>query len=167
MHFYLFYLFILISLFIYIIILSSYSDCKCYTLRVLRTAPPVHSVTQSICYIYIIITTSCRCCKCYTRFALRASLAAIVSYRIVQHTIHMHPYRVVSYNILSSVHIRRCYGIESYHSTNKCMSYIIPQPCTRTTTEKVNPFFTSQNQAGGWVISKSFPLGVYGFKIRV
>jgi hypothetical protein len=83
--------------YIYIIIFASYPDCKCYTLRVLRTAPPVHSVTQSICYIYIIITTSCRCCKCYTRFALRASLAAAVSYNIPYTCTHTVSYRITYY----------------------------------------------------------------------
>jgi len=130
---------------------------------VLRTAPPVHSVTQSICYIYIIITTSCRYCKCYTLRAARFACCCC----IVQHTIHMHPYRIVSYNILSSAHACRCYGFKSYHSTNKRMSCLVPQPCTHITTEKANPFFTSPNRAGGWAFSKSFPLGVYGFKICV
>jgi hypothetical protein len=70
------------------------------------TAPPVHSVTQSICYIYIIITTPCRYCRqCYTRMlyaTLRASRFACCC--IIQYTIHMHPYHIVSYNILSSAH---------------------------------------------------------------
>ena len=89
---------------------------------------------------------------CYTqRFALRASLA-IISYNIIY---------------ITHVHTQRYYGIESYHSSNKYISTAIPQPCTRITTEKVNPFFTITNRAGGWVISKSFPLRGYGFKIRV
>jgi len=119
-------------------------------------------------FIYIITTTSYRFCKCYTRMlyaTLRASRFAC--YRIVQHTIHMHTYRIVSYNILSSTHTCRCYVTESYHSNNKCMSYIIPQSYTHITTEKANPFFTSRNRAGGWAFSKSFPLRGYGFKIRV
>jgi hypothetical protein len=62
-----------------------------YTLRVLRTAPPVHSALQSICYIYIIITTSCWCCKCYTRFALCASLAA-ASYHIISYHTRTYTY---------------------------------------------------------------------------
>jgi hypothetical protein len=99
--------------------------------------------------------------------ASRCALRLLLLYRIVQHTIHMHAYRIVSYNILSNAHTCRCYGFESYHSTNKCMSYIILQPCTHTTTEKANPFFTSPNRAGGWAFSKSFPLRVYGFKIDI
>ena len=123
------------------------------------TAPPVHSVTQSCsCYIYIIITTPCRYCRqCYTRMlyaTLRASRFAL---------------RLLSYHIIyiTHVHVWHWYGIESYHSSNKYISQAIPQPCTRMSTEKVNPFFTITNRVGGWVISKSFPLGVYGFKIRI
>lgn len=112
-------------------------------------------------FIYIITTTSYRYCKCYT---LRFALLRFACHCIVQYTIHMHTYRIVSYNISYTCHR---YGTESYHSNNKCMSYIIPQPCTHTTTEKANPFFTSRNRAGGWAFSKSFPLRGYGFKIRV
>ena len=133
------------------------------------TAPPVHSVTQSICYIYIIITTSCRYCRqCYTRMlyaTLRASRFAC--YRIVQHTIHMPAYRIVSYNMLASAHACCCYGIGSYYTSNIYISTTMSRPCTRITTEKANPFFTSPNRAGGWAFSKSFPLRGYGFKIRV
>ena len=100
---------------------------------------------------------------CYTqRFALRASLA-IVSYNIPYTCTHIVSYRITYY----PAHTCCCHGTESYHSNNKCMSYIIPQPCTHTTTEKANPFFTSPNRAGGWAFSKSFPLRGYGFKICV
>jgi hypothetical protein len=140
-----------------------------YTLRVLRTAPPAHSVAQSICYIYIIITTPCRYCRqCYTRMlyaTLRASRFAC--YRIVQHTIHMHAYRIVSYNILSIAHACRWHGTESYYTSNIYICMTMSRSYTRIPTEKANPFFTSPNRAGGWAFSKSFPLRAYGFKIDI
>ena len=123
------------------------------------TAPPVHSVTQSCsCYIYIIITTPCRYCRqCYTRMLYATLRASRFALRLLSHHIIY----------ITHVHTGRCYGIESYHSSNKYISTAIPQPCARITTEKVNPFFTITNQAGGWVISKSFPLRGCGFKMRV
>jgi hypothetical protein len=142
-----------------------------YTLRVLRTAPPVHSASRVL--LTPILSLPRRVGSvgnaihvCYTqRFALRASRSAC--YRIVQHTIHMHTYRIVSYNILSGAHACRHYGTESHAHTNIYTSILIPQPYTYTHTEKVNPFFIIRNQVGGWAKPKPFPLRGYGFKMGI
>jgi len=53
---------------------------------------------------------------------------------------------------------------------NKCITATVDSPgsslVTHTCiqTEKVNPFSTFPNRAGGWAFSNSFPLRGYGFK---
>lgn len=127
-----------------------------YTLRVLRTAPPVHSASR------VLLTPI---------LSLPRRVGTVGNAIRVLYTLRAR-YARVSYVCNRITHIMyriscRYYGTESHAHTNIYVSILIPQPYTYTHTEKANPFFIIRNQAGGWAKPKPFPLRGYGFKMGI